>query len=733
MPKIVEDAAGSQDRLLKPYVFHGLDLAGSPQAVGDCPFCGRDGKFSLSLETSKWRCFVCEASGNLLSFIRRVYEESTTDGLEELADDRGISVATLIAWGVKKHLITENIIIPGYATDGKLMQLYRYVQGKGKKLLLATPTLNHQLFGIPLFSPKKTDVHVCEGPWDAMKLWETLRTVKAGEDGGLARTGSSEGSLAGGINVLGIPGCGSVGEPMERWCSLLAGKQVCLLFDSDHPHAHGKDKVAEPAGWAAARRATQILARASQAPEIVRVLKWGTDGFDSQRKSGYDVRDLLNEEGAEVGIATLFSKIETIPEDWVKGRSHSSKKSGKVQIECMPCTDWKTLVTSWRKAMKWTPGLDKTLSVMLASALSTRAVGDQLWIKVVGPPSTGKTTLCEAFAIAKQYVFSADTMTGLISGYQIDRDGSENQSLVLRLDDKTLVIKDADTILTDPSLPKILAQFRAFYDRAIRAQYGNKMSAAHEGINTTVILCGTSSLRKLDSSELGERFLDCIILDEIEEEMENEVAMRVAHRAKRQLSQEANGRADSQTDPALLKAMQLTGGYIIHLRQNAQELLDHVECSHEALEHLVALGTFVSFMRARPSTRQEETVEREFSARLVSQLVRLANCLAVIMQKPSVDKEILDRTQEIALDTARGRTLDIAKYVHATGEKGVFIATLAALTSETDTKQREMLKFLRKIRAVEIIVVTNQMGIKGRPRWRLTDRLSRLFKKIFPK
>ena len=59
---------------LRPYVFHGLDLRhrdGDRNASGDCPWCGREGKFSVEVETGLWRCWVCAEGSSRVSLLGR--------------------------------------------------------------------------------------------------------------------------------------------------------------------------------------------------------------------------------------------------------------------------------------------------------------------------------------------------------------------------------------------------------------------------------------------------------------------------------------------------------------------------------------------------------------------------------------------------------------------------------------------------------------------------------------
>lgn len=259
---------------LRPYDFHGVTLRwkeGSKEAAGDCPMCGREGKFGVETATSKSSCFVCEwKNGNAVKFLRWLWAESdkrTTD-YDDLAKDRRIKPQTLMFWGVARSVITGDWLVPGYGTDGKLIQLYRYVRTAKGMLLLATPTFGHGLFGVDLYDKKKAQVYVCEGPWDAMALWETMGEAKETSDG-LAGTANRDRSLLGSASVLAVPGCGVF---RSDWLPLFEGKDVVLMYDSDHPKEHPKTGATiAPAGYAGMVRAAGVLAGTAKS---VNYLMW---------------------------------------------------------------------------------------------------------------------------------------------------------------------------------------------------------------------------------------------------------------------------------------------------------------------------------------------------------------------------------------------------------------------------------------------------------------------------
>jgi len=724
------------DKELRPYEFHGLTFKRKgDHGIGDCPFCGKEGKFSVSVKTGQWRCYVCaegtvKGGGNAYTFLRALWRESRRRpvGSGLVTDRKLLSEESLDRWGVGRSPITGDVLVPGHNAEGKLCQLYKYALNvkEGRMMLWPTPGLGHQLFVAAddagrLGKDERKVVYLCEGVWDAIALWEVLcRTAKT--EAGYKAAASESLSLARTGIVLGVP---SASTFSDKWVELFRNKRVVLCYDSDRPKVRGGRNV-EPAGLAAAKRASRMLAGVAHS---VRWIAWGEDGHDPLLKDGADVRDWLTD-GAETVkdrvdlLSTLMAKVEPVPEQWL-AEAEAAGEPSRPSIEPLDCRAWRDLVNSWRIAFKWTEGLDRALSVMLASVVSTKSLGDQLWIKIVGPAACGKSTLCEALAVARKHVVAKSTIRGFHSGFKSDRAGEEDNSLIIQLYDKTLLIKDGDTLLQSPNLPQILSEGRDIYDTVSRTHYRNKMGKDYQGLRMTIILCGTSSLRQLDSSELGERFVDCVIMESIDDELEDEILSRVAVRADEVMNYESDGQISTHYEPKMLQAMQLTGGYVNHLREHAKDLIAAVHCDDPARAWCVKLGKLVALLRARPSVRQEETAERELATRLVSQMVRLAKCLAVVLNRNRIDKEVLRRVTRCATDTARGRTMELVKLLREAGKRGCSTNALSIITSQSPDAERKLLRFLKKIDVVEFYTVKGQ-----HPRWRLTERMESLWDAI---
>ena len=562
-----------------------------------------------------------------------------------------------------------------------------------------------------------------------MALWEILGISKQSEGGSLSMTGSKKSSMLNGCSVLAVPGCEVF---FEKWGPLLTGKDVVVLFDSDHPKVNKHTgKKEPPAGYSALIRLCGKIGELDNPPKSLSYLHWGDSGYDPNRPSGYDIRDCLRDSGNEPEsrvkcLETILARVRPVPKSW--SGDLSSGKS-RVKVETKKCESYKTVVNSWRKSIRWTRGLDKALSVMLSAVVSTRMLGDQLWVKIIGPASCGKTTLCEALSVSKKNVIAKSTIRGFHSGFGEGADG-EDFSLISKVNGKTLVTKDGDTLLQSPNLSQILSEARDVYDTSSRTSYRNKSSRDYEGIRMTWLLCGTSSLRSIDSSELGERFLDCVIMDGIDDDVEDEILNRVANRAQRSVGMAVGGKSSVQHEPEMMETMQLTGGYVDYLAENAEAILSSITMSSEAKRLCTRFGKFVAYMRARPSDRQDEVAEREFAARLVSQHVRLSMCLAAVLNRKTVDAEVLSRVRSVCLDTSRGRTMDIAARLYEAGEDGINPGSISVLIGESEDRCRRLLRFMRQIGAVETYSAKTVKGLAARPKWRLTERMRTLYEEV---
>ena len=432
-------------------------------------------------------------------------------------------------------------------------------------------------------------------------------------------------------------------------------------------------------------------------------------------------------------LRALLARIVPIDPKWLE--SHPTGRNGQACLEVLECQNYKELATAWRKALTWTPGLDCGLSVMLTIVASTMAPGEQLWFKILGPPSSGKTTLLEAVATDTEHVYSKDTIKGVHTGDRSAHLDGQDLSLIGMAAGKMFAVKDADTLLKMPNKEQILSEFRGLYDRTSRTHYRNTVMKDYVDKRMTQCWCGTNALREIDQSDLGQRFLDCVVLDEIDDDFEDEVAWRAANQEARnvRMAPTTEKSGGSGHSPELELAMCLSGGYAKWLYVNAYDLVSQLdmEKSEKALRRCTKLGKFVAYMRARPHKDRES--EREFCARLVKQFVRLATFLAVVLNKNHLDKEVMQRVVKIALDTSRGLSLKILEQLYATPD-GMDNKALSMFTGADHSEMARMVKFLKKIGILERNEVAAEHGAKTKQNhWVLTSKLRKLYREITAK
>lgn len=744
---------------LRAFAALGVDLSvGSSQATANCWACGKE-RFYVNVDTGLWDCKSCGIKGNPTTFLRQLHDAALKvtpmEWLEELAQDRKLMyVDTLRRWGVVRNPINHECLVPAYSVDGKLHQLYRYSRiikdGHWVKALLLTPGIwsDGQAHGI--FAPigsvaslflgksKTHDVYVTEGCWDGMAWWETLRQVKHNGDG-IELTGNHETSLTSTASVLAVPGANVF---TESWAQLMGGKRVQLMFDSDHPRIMD-GRTVDGAGISGMKAVSEKLAVCPEQSDIIRYLRWGVKGYDPQRPSGFDLRDWLSGSGTSpqerIGACrAILASLLPIPQEWVAGRTPASKASGKIEMEIAACETWDDLLQHWRA---WSPdgwpdsgeGLDHGLAFSFASIISTEGVGDQLWGMVLGPPSSGKTTIAEALSLSKQFIYPLSTLRGIYSGIKDDSGENSDMSLILKVKNKTLIIKDGDTLMQSPNLIQILSELRDVYDRFGRTDYRTVGTRNYEGINLTILLYGTGQLHGLDHSEVGQRFLKCVVAEGVDFDEEKRIALQKARSASRNLGKMANCQPGSGEEKELVKAKQYTAGYVEYLRRAAEDLLSSVHIG-DAVENTCAdLGIFVACMRAQPSKQQTQVAEREYGYRLVSQLTRLTGCLSAVLNSPrEVRDDIMRRVVRVALDTCRGTTLKVTKRLYEESKAGMEVDALATCTSEGRTELSHLMRYLEQVRVVESFIPVISLGIGKvrRPKWRLTDMMRGLYNSV---
>lgn len=746
MPVSRQNVTATPERL-RPYLFHGVDLeVRGSHAVADCPFCGREGKFSVEVETGLWRCFSCgsgtvNGGGNGLVFTRMLYErafeldKSSVTFRAEVAKDRTLTdLSTVAAWGICRDA-GRTWLVPGYGTDGKLDQVYRRirVQDKGEWVwrLLPTPGIwpEGRVHALHLpagdFDSAQQNIMVCEGPWDGMALWEVASR-----------------SAAAPYQVVAVPGCGTW---RDEWTEFCRGKSVTLLYDSDHPRPTAAGNGTRPrAGYDGMRR---VATRLSGVAASVRYLKWGPDGYHPDRPTGWDVRDELSTtEDRQDALKGILARVEDAPRDWftptaamVNGQPHHAGSP-----ESLPCSTWAECEAGWVDALHWRQDLGWAMPVLLAVCASTRQAGNQLFLDLVGSPGSAKTTLCRGLLVSGHCVH-LENVTKLVSGWKKPGEDDKDCSFLARANNKTWVTCEFDVLASSPQYHDLMGKVRRIFDGETSTTYGNTdEDRVYTALRTPWIRAGTMKMLDHDQSQLGDRFLRFIIGDPYEDET-REISRRALRSERAAMLETANCTSGSTVDPKTRRAHALTGGYVDWLRANVEEQLARVDVPEYAEDYCIDLAQLAADLRARPVDDRKKSTEvhpsKELPTRLARQNVRLASCLAVVLNKAVVDAEVLHIVRKVALDTSVGNSLNIVRWMCSPNPKvegrtyqecgGIQAITLGGWCSMTQGGNTERihryLAFLRDIGVLELRESTRSSLPEA---WALTGRMLELYTKI---
>ena len=705
----------------RPFTFHGVDLQvdGRKKTIqGDCPFCGKEGHFYVKTSTGQWTCHRCQEKGNVSTFLKSLHQAGariTTDTeLQELSQDRKVSVEALKAWEVVRHPVHPGEwLIPVTNQKGSLANVFRVVREKNSWKALGTPGQKVHPFrpGNKHRPQEPQSMIILEGPWDGMAAWDLLaafRTVGSlNPKSRLIPTRSRDKSLLADVSVMSVPGAGTFSQD---WVEDLQGLDVFAWFDNDHPKKTPTGKTVKP-GWDGMKR-IQAIVEKTGGPKSLHLLSWGRQGFTRDLPDGHDVRDHRDHKGTKkAALGDLLARSKK-----TKTVTETTRPSPKEEpaLEPITRTSFSDLCDDFENSLHFTPVMRDTMAVMLAVVISTELEGDQIWVRVIGPPGSGKTTLAECIGAAKEWTVSRSVITGFHSGFVDPEARKADASMIPTINGKTFIVKDADTLISAPGRDKILSELRDIYDGTSRAQYRNRKTNIYEGLKVTFLLCGTDELRNLNRTFLGERFLDVEILGQEDRNPYLDSALENAY-SRVTGSMGTKEKSENSGSEEGLHLKKVTIGFITYLK-NSLEDSPIPDLPPSQGGQIKAMGQILSLMRAKVRRDAGEVAFRprpELATRIVSQLVKMGICLAIVLGKKTIDREVIRILRKVVLDTAEGFTLEITRLL-ARHPKGLSTRQVSVELGIPETSVRRILNDLQEFRVVEKYTRPNNSGIRGR-------------------
>lgn len=256
--------------------------------------------------------------------------------------------------------------------------------------------------------------------------------------------------------------------------------------------------------------------------------------------------------------------------------------------------------------------------VTLAGVAANLADGDPFWLLLVAPPGSMKTEFIRSLnGLDFIYPLSSLTPQTFASGYQTKGD---EPSLLMRLDQKIVTLKDFTTVLTmhREARGEILAQLREIYDGAYKKEFGN--GKVVDWVGRVGLIAGVTPVVDTYSSVhqvLGERF----------------VLYRLAAADGKAVARQAMRQRG--TEPVMREELrQAVAAFFADLVPLNKEIPEPI------LDRLCALAEFTA--RARSAVIWDHRGEIEYipqpegPGRLAKQLASLASGLAIIRDTPTV-------------------------------------------------------------------------------------------------
>ena len=278
---------------------------------------------------------------------------------------------------------------------------------------------------------------------------------------------------------------------------------------------------------------------------------------------------------------------------------------------------------------------DTVVLYLLALVVANRLPGDPVWGFVVAPSGGAKTELLNSLSeIPETYALSDLTPQTFLSGYT----KKTQAGLLQRLEYGTvLVLKDFTTVLSmhRDSRQAILSQLREIADGSYRKEFGTGEAVAWEGklgfiAGVTPVIDHHRSIY----SVLGERFV----------QLRPPVPVRteLARAARQQVGAEAGMRRE------LREAMaRCVADVSLETIPDWQEELGPAVDSLSTLCALARSG----IVRSAYNKDIQLVPEPEVPTRLVKQLVKLGQAVAMLRGSPQVGEEEYRIVQTVARDT----------------------------------------------------------------------------------
>lgn len=686
----------SNGAFVRMFKFYGLKLEQSnQQLVGDCPFgmisslyCENPlGHFYANPTTGLWDCKRCGRSGNAYDFIRIFHDCCFSNGMTTEADYQllseyrpGISPETLEQHKLAYNPLLDEWLIPSYSLKGTMINLYAYKNRESEKgpipTIMSGPTFKQLLYGLQHYRREsRRPLWLLEGHWDLLAFHEMVTKLGVADQ----------------HDYVAVPG--SHVFPDED-LALFSLRDVRLCYDHDSAGEEGILKVCNKMGIN------------SITPKKLWRMNW------TGLEKGYDVRDLINDNGHKVAWSKLNKDLaQELNIDLVKSANAAYSPNNMM----IPCNSFTELTESIGKPGKLylPPSLQDTFCIVMAIAATTKLGGKPTWGFIVAPSSAGKTTLIDLFSTAHNHCFFMSKMTGLLSGYF--KEGMGDASILPKIQDHCLVIKDFTPILkaSQQAQDNIFGELRDVYDGSTAAYYRNHVKAVYNDVRFNILACVTDAIRGINQTDVGERFIQ-IEYDSywnpqgfMERDSINKSAL--VKSAMSNVFTKINGQSSSGNFLSEQKAQ--TWGFIDYLYNRINDDRGWVHSKVEMISSNIAFCEYIENLSmwcnaARATVKRDKDKQLSHRPRLpypqrfAEVLCNMAVGVSLVLDEDDPNGRVKDIIRKIALDSGLSFQQEIM-FAIAHSEGGAL--SIGDISTTLNVSQTHVLNHLRDMQELNIV------------------------------
>lgn len=674
----------------------------------DCPFCEKENKFSLNVETGQSRCLsdACYSSDlNHVSFMTEYHkswlEYTEDEHYEELSELRGPSVEVFKKCRLAYDQYHERWLVPYKNPLSKFLCNLGYFYTSGEKpFVIFKPNNVQGKCPLVLYNPyqpistaakagKIDTVRIVEGEWD---LWAMLTMALN------YHTLNPEESKFpyGNYIYLAVPGATNFVESCRKWFDHLHNAE--LYYDYDEAGAMGTQKAAF------------IL---SSWGKGVKSVRWDTIDYAEENN---DIRDLLleypsPEEQAEVytDLTSSIGDVESIqsedPEELSAGYVASIADISEIP-------DYDRYIDKYEKEGKMYLNEHNRMAIATTMAIGTSQYmpGEALWFFLKGQPGCGKTTLIESFGGNNEYFDYASRITAknLVSGWQ----GGDDPSLITQINGKCFFIKDFTVVLgmAKEQRKEVFNLFRDIYDGTLKITFGNGKVCNFHNLRFNMVAGVTDEIMKHSDATVGERFLR---LDYMGPTADDVAIIDTALEGYGQSSV----RKQRMTEATL--------GYVKFLKRNEWDVNNLPRISASGRKILSSLARYTAYVRTRVDTDRTDGItykpRPEVASRLSLQYAKLAFALEKVFfpsQKYGSEIDFSDTTLEhvakVAYDTAESFNNDVLMALYK--QPRLNRKSLSARLNLPSTRMHKVITELKQTKLIRAVLAPGESpDSQGRP------------------